>query len=175
MHGDFIHLFVNMFVLHEFGRSVENDMVAHFWGPGWKDSFSLHTCLSLLWVTFRLIINTKIMDILPVSVLPGRCLRDYLYIYLLYPWSLLGLFAIIPIPAILFGVLYLWYSTWASKNQNDIIDHEAHFYGAIAGLLIAMHKQTPIHRSGVFDQFSSGFSFYRRVLLIFSKMLVMPL
>ena len=63
---------------------------------------------------------------------------------LLYPWSLLGLFAIIPIPAILFGILYLWYSTWASKNQNDIIDHEAHFYGAIAGLLIAIISRPSI-------------------------------
>ena len=29
VHGDFIHLFVNMFVLHEFGRAVENDIT--FW------------------------------------------------------------------------------------------------------------------------------------------------
>ena len=51
---------------------------------------------------------------------------------------MLGLFAIIPVPAIVFGVLYLWYSTWASKNQNGNIDHEAHFYGAVAGMLIAV-------------------------------------
>ncbi|MFZ1581027.1 MAG: rhomboid family intramembrane serine protease, partial [Saprospiraceae bacterium] len=72
-----------------------------------------------------------------------------LFIYiLLYPWNMLGLFAIIPVPAIVFGVLYLWYSTWASKNQNTNIDHDAHFYGAIAGLLIAI-----VSRPAVFSEF----------------------
>jgi len=43
----------------------------------------------------------------------------------------------IPIPAILFGVLYLIYSVYASK-QGSNINHDAHFYGAISGMVITI-------------------------------------
>ena len=52
-----------------------------------------------------------------------------------YPWAMLGLFFVIPCPAIIAAFLYLVYSSWASKNSNDNIGHDAHFYGAIFGFL----------------------------------------
>ncbi|HMU05888.1 MAG TPA: hypothetical protein PJ990_19775, partial [Saprospiraceae bacterium] len=61
-----------------------------------------------------------------------------------YPWNMLGLYAIIPVPAIIFGVLYLWYESWAAKNQNDNIGHDAHFFGAIAGIMIAVVSRPAI-------------------------------
>ncbi|HMS52241.1 MAG TPA: rhomboid family intramembrane serine protease, partial [Chitinophagales bacterium] len=44
----------------------------------------------------------------------------------------------IPIPAVLFGVLYLVYSAWASRNANDNIGHSAHFFGALFGILFML-------------------------------------
>ena len=38
----------------------------------------------------------------------------------------------------MFGILYLIYTVWAAKKSNDNIGHDAHFGGAVAGLLIAM-------------------------------------
>ncbi len=138
VHGDFMHLFINMFVLHEFGRSVENYLVHHFDKTGG----------SILYLaTYLLII---IMGDVPTyykhkdnayfaSVGASGGVSGIIFIFiLLNPWNMLGLYMIIPVPAIIFGVLYLWYSTWASKNQNSNIDHEAHFYGAVAGILIAI-------------------------------------
>lgn len=57
---------------------------------------------------------------------------------LLQPDMMLGLFFIIPIPAYLFGILYLLYSIYGMKAQNDSIGHSAHFGGAVAGYGITL-------------------------------------
>ena len=44
----------------------------------------------------------------------------------------------IPIPAVIFGVLYLVYCHYASKYSRDQINHDAHFYGALSGLMITI-------------------------------------
>lgn len=41
----------------------------------------------------------------------------------------------IPIPAYIFAVLYLTWSYFAAKKAQDMINHEAHFWGALAGIL----------------------------------------
>lgn len=44
----------------------------------------------------------------------------------------------IPIPAILFGVLYLVYCVYMGRQQADTINHDAHFYGALNGIIITI-------------------------------------
>jgi hypothetical protein len=39
------------------------------------------------------------------------------------------------IPAFMFGILYLLYSTYMSKKQMDNIGHNAHFWGGVYGFL----------------------------------------
>lgn len=57
---------------------------------------------------------------------------------LLQPDMMLGLYFIIPIPAYLFGILYLLYSIYGMRAKNDNIGHTAHFGGAIGGYLITL-------------------------------------
>ncbi|GAA4332395.1 rhomboid family intramembrane serine protease [Mucilaginibacter gynuensis] len=58
---------------------------------------------------------------------------------LYYPKSQMGiLFIPFPIPAYIFGGLYLLYCTYASKHSHDAINHDAHLYGALSGLLITI-------------------------------------
>jgi membrane associated rhomboid family serine protease len=54
---------------------------------------------------------------------------------------MLGLFFVIPIPAYLFGILYLLYSIYGMKAQNDNIGHTAHFGGAVGGYVITLVKE----------------------------------
>ena len=54
----------------------------------------------------------------------------------------------IPIPASIFGILYLAYCYYASKHSNDMINHEAHFWGALTGVII-----TAIIYPGVLSDF----------------------
>jgi|SRR6185503_13908081 len=44
----------------------------------------------------------------------------------------------VSIPAVLFGALYLFYCNYASKHAKDNINHDAHFFGALSGLLITV-------------------------------------
>jgi membrane associated rhomboid family serine protease len=57
---------------------------------------------------------------------------------LLQPNMMLALFFIIPIPAYLFGILYLLYSIYGMKAQNDAIGHSVHFGGAVGGYVITL-------------------------------------
>ncbi|AWG22420.1 rhomboid family intramembrane serine protease [Flavobacterium faecale] len=57
---------------------------------------------------------------------------------LLQPDMMLGIFFIIPMPAYLFGILYLLYSIYAMRAKNDNIGHTAHFGGAIGGYLMTL-------------------------------------
>ncbi len=60
---------------------------------------------------------------------------------LLQPDMMLGIFFIIPMPAYIFGILYLLYSIYGMKAKNDNIGHTAHFGGAIGGYLITLVKE----------------------------------
>ncbi len=52
--------------------------------------------------------------------------------------SLMLFFIPIPIPGWLFGIAYIMYSHYASKNQTDNIGHEAHLWGAISGIILTI-------------------------------------
>ena len=54
------------------------------------------------------------------------------------PWAYLWLYALIPIPYLVGGVAYIIYSSWASKNSNDNVGHDAHMYGALFGALFTI-------------------------------------
>ena len=51
------------------------------------------------------------------------------------PLEKINFYMVLPIPAILFGVLYLAYSTYMSRRGRDNINHSAHFWGAVVGFV----------------------------------------
>ena len=61
---------------------------------------------------------------------------------LLQPDMMLGIFFIIPMPAYIFGILYLLYSIYGMRAKNDNIGHTAHFGGAVGGYLITLLRDT---------------------------------
>lgn len=71
------------------------------------------------------------------SVGASGAISGVLFAYILYnPMSSIFIFPIpIPIPAVVFAILYLVYSQYAAKKQGDRINHSAHFWGALAGLI----------------------------------------
>lgn len=138
LHGDFMHLGINMFVLWEFGKLVERIFTQKYGGIG-----------SFIFVAFYLVMIV-IAD-LPTSrkhinnpgyaaIGASGAVSGILFSFILFnPWSKLYLYFAIPIPAIIFGVLYIGYSSWADqKNKNDGIGHSAHLYGALAGIILTL-------------------------------------
>ena len=71
-----------------------------------------------------------------VSIGASGAVSAVLFSYILFdPWSKILLFAIIPVPGIIFGVVYLAYCQYMAKRAGDNINHNAHFYGAVYGFL----------------------------------------
>ncbi len=134
VHGSYIHLFINMFVLYEFGRWVEQAYGQLFGSMG-SLIFLLMYLLAIAAGDLPTLLKRK-NDPGFASIGASGAVSAVLFIYVMIdPWSKMYLYAIIPIYSIIAAVLYLVYSQWASKNQQDNIDHEAHFYGAVFGVV----------------------------------------
>lgn len=136
IHADPFHLFVNMFVLYQFGGEVESYFIDthNEFGKVIYLVFYLIAIVVANMPTFSRYKNNSSYMALGAS----GATSAVLFAFILYrPMSMLGLFLVIPIPAIIFGILYLWYSSYASRRSTDNIDHDAHFYGAVFGFLFA--------------------------------------
>jgi len=70
------------------------------------------------------------------------------------PWGLLYLFAILPIPGILFALGYLIYSYQMSKKQSDNVAHDAHFLGAVFGFVFPILLKPDLFQRFVDSLFS---------------------
>jgi membrane associated rhomboid family serine protease len=144
VHGDYMHLIINMFVFHSFGSALEQYYIHHFELVGGSILFVVTYLLTIILANVPTYFKHENNPYYTAIGASGG-VSGILFIYILiYPWNMLGLYAIIPVPAIIFGVLYLWYESWAAKNQNDNIGHDAHFFGAIAGILIAIVSRPAI-------------------------------
>lgn len=53
----------------------------------------------------------------------------------------------IPIPAIVYGVIFLIYSQYMSKRNTDNINHDAHFLGAVYGIIFPIIINPELLRS----------------------------
>ena len=138
IHANWIHLFVNMFVLWTFGELLEDSYVYLFNNKG-------HMMFLLLYLTS--IIISSMFDLKQYK-------DDYHYHavgasgatsavvfagILLYPMQKLYIFFIpIGIPAFIFAILFLIYSIYMAKKNVDNIGHTAHFFGAVYGFLFAL-------------------------------------
>jgi membrane associated rhomboid family serine protease len=135
VHGGFFHLFVNLFVLYGFGNVLEIYFTAWFGGIGkfyYLLLFLVSIVLSHLSTYFKHIDNYAYASVGASGGVSGVLFATIM----LEPLQNLYLFALIPIPGIVFGVLYLIYSQQMANRSNDNINHEAHFYGALAGILV---------------------------------------
>jgi membrane associated rhomboid family serine protease len=55
------------------------------------------------------------------------------------PQSTLMIFPVpFPMPAYIFAVLYLIWSYYAAKQSRDFVNHDAHIWGALAGVILTL-------------------------------------
>lgn len=136
-HADFLHLFVNMFVLYSFGQVVEQYYSIMF-GAGGKYLYLILYFTSIY--AANLSTQYKYQDISHYNALGASgAVSAVVFASILFdPYNKIYLYGIIGLPGILLGAIYLGYSYYASKKQNDNINHEAHFYGAVYGILFTI-------------------------------------
>jgi membrane associated rhomboid family serine protease len=130
VHADFTHLLVNMITLYSFGTSMEGFYDDHLGRFGFVFFYVLALIASILpsYVRHR-------DDPLYRSLGASGAVSAVLFASILFaPWNLLLAFFFIPIPAIVFAVLYVVYSTWSQRKGQDNINHSAHLWGAAFGV-----------------------------------------
>lgn len=137
MHADFLHLFVNMFVLYSFGNVVEFYYQIVF-GDVSKWIFILLYITSIAAANFSTQFkyqNSSYYNSLGAS---GAVSAVVFTSILFAPFNKIYLYGLIGIPGIILGILYLGYSYYMSKRNSDNTNHEAHFYGAVYGVLFTL-------------------------------------
>jgi membrane associated rhomboid family serine protease len=143
IHGSWMHLLINMFVLFQFGSIVEYRFSQQFGVIMGMVNYSMLYIATLVLADIPTLFKHK-NNPSYAAVGASGAVSGIVFAYILFdPWTLLFLYAIIPIPGIVAGVLYLIYSSWASKNSRDNIDHDAHFYGAVVGISITILMHPP--------------------------------
>ena len=142
IHADFMHLLFNMLTLYFFGRHIE----------------VLMTGLSGPWVYPLFYLSALVVSILPtylknqhnpnyLSLGASGAVSAVLFAFILVaPWQLIFVF-FVPLPAIVFAVLYVGYSIWMDRRGGDRINHGAHLAGAVYGVmfLVIMRPQVLQH------------------------------
>lgn len=130
IHKDWGHLFFNMLSYFFFAFTLERTL-GH-----WQ--FAVLYIASLALSDLSTILKHK-DDFWYNSLGASGAVSAVVFSYILFdPLASMMIFPIpIPIPAVLFGVLYLFYSAYASK-QSSHINHDAHFFGAVSGIIITI-------------------------------------
>ncbi|MBX9889143.1 MAG: rhomboid family intramembrane serine protease [Flavobacteriaceae bacterium] len=130
LHADFGHLIFNMITLYFFAPVV----IAYLGSL----SFIIIYFGSLLVGSLLTLVFHK-NDYNYRAIGASGAITGVLYsAILLQPDMMLGIFFVIPMPAYIFGILYLLYSIYGMRAKNDNIGHTAHFGGAIGGYLITL-------------------------------------
>ena len=151
IHADWGHLFFNMFTLFFFGQVVENAFKE-------MDRPLLFILLYLTGIivaslpSFLKNINNSYYRSLGASGGVSAVLFASVYFD---PWEKIYFYFIpIGIPSILFSVLYLAYSVYMSRRGTDNVNHNAHFWGAIYGIMFVFVFD-PTHGQTFLEQIKS--------------------
>lgn len=137
MHADFMHLFVNMFVIYSFGNAVEYYYSAAFGDLGkWIYVVLYLTAIVAANASTQFKYqNSSYYNSLGAS---GAVSAVVFASILFAPYNKIYLYGIIGLPGILLGIIYLVYSYYMGKKQTDNTNHEAHFYGAVYGIAFTL-------------------------------------
>lgn len=149
LHGDYIHLAFNMYALWMFGPIVEEQVLPLLMGTPFEPNKKMGMAMYILLYTGAIYAssiseyyknkNNSYYTSLGASGAVNALIFSFITCS---PFSQLGFF-FIPMPAWVFGVLYLGISYFLSRRNTgnesvDRIGHEAHFWGAIFGIVFTL-------------------------------------
>ena len=132
IHNDWMHLLFNMLSYSFFAFDLEKTM-GH-----WQ--FGVLYFVSLILSDLPTVYKHK-NDEWYHSLGASGAVSAVIFGAILYnPIAPMGLMLIpgLRLPAVVFGALYLIYCNYASKRAADNINHDAHMFGALSGLLITI-------------------------------------
>ena len=129
LHVDPTHLLFNMVTLFFFGPYLEKLMGLN----GFLAVYFVSLFAGNIWALIENINNPFYSAVGASGAISGVLIAFSLFL----PFQLIFVF-FVPIPAIVYAVLFIGYSAFAMGRDNSNIGHEAHLGGAIAGLIVTM-------------------------------------
>ncbi|MDQ8936086.1 rhomboid family intramembrane serine protease [Acinetobacter rudis] len=133
VHADATHLLFNMITLFFFGSIIESFYRQYFYDLG----FVLFYLGGLIFAILPSYLKHK-NNPYWASLGASGAVSAVLFAYILFePWHLIFVF-FIPVPAIIFAFLYVFYSLWAGRRYGDNINHSAHLWGAAYGVIVTL-------------------------------------
>lgn len=130
IHADWMHLLFNMIALWSFGKVVYT-YFSYITPAASLHFFILYFIGSIIASIHDLVKHKNDTQFLSLGASGAVSAVVFTAIFF-DPWSTILIF-FIPCPAILFGIVYILYSSYMSKKGGDYVNHNAHLYGAIWG------------------------------------------
>lgn len=130
VHADSMHLIFNMVTLYFFGQILEQVL-----GFGLFLILYISAIVVASIPSFLKHVNNP--DYLSLGASGGVAAIVFAMIYL-EPWSKLYIFFAIPVPSIVFAAGYLGYTVYYAKKGGQRINHDAHLWGSLFGLLFML-------------------------------------
>lgn len=130
IHADWMHLAFNMFVLYEFGQTVGHDLGF----LGWMGFPALYLAGIVGGALPALQKHGDNRNYRSLGA-SGAVSAILLAFICLHPTRTLLLFFVVPVPAVLAGVLFFWYESRMQQRSTSRVAHDAHLGGALVGVL----------------------------------------
>ncbi len=132
IHADMNHLFFNMLTLFFFGPYVEQIFGMYFGSTFYFVVFYFAALLASSIPSYFKHQN----DARYRSLGASGAVSAVLFAFVAFnPWAKIYILFAIPIPGIIFAILYVWYSAYMAKQNRDNIGHDAHLWGGVFGFV----------------------------------------
>ncbi|UAY53174.1 rhomboid family intramembrane serine protease [Ferruginibacter albus] len=133
IHADFMHLFFNMFTFYFFGQNLEKIFI--YGRLGGSISFIILYFLALIVSDLPSYFKHK-DDSNYLSLGASGAVSAVVFGSILFmPWDSIYIWGAIKISAALYAVLYIVYCVYMSKRNIGNVNHDAHLWGSLFGLI----------------------------------------
>ena len=133
IHADLGHLAFNMITLYFFGGAMERFYSMRIGAAGFALFYAGGLVISSLpsWWRHRHDAGYR-------SLGASGAVSAVLFAFiLLQPWAMIFVF-FVPMPAIVYAALYLAYTIYMDRRRSDHINHSAHLWGAVYGMVLTI-------------------------------------
>jgi membrane associated rhomboid family serine protease len=149
IHNDHMHLLMNMISFYFFGHAVEQ-VFGYVFGEAGSLYFILLYLIAI--VVSDLPSYLKFKDHAGYNSLGASGgVSAVIFAFIIFqPLAPICLFVKLCLPGFIMGLLYIIFSYYQGKRSNDNVNHDAHLYGAVFGLVFCII----LHPSSIPDFFN---------------------